>query len=442
MKPAPVRYFLIIDYNLAQAGDVKVMSDYARQQYHVKTVLIRPDPSDRDWGLCDIVFDLNPLSPDFVEEALDQLAAYRQGLAAGVVFSDNAVHSGAQLLRELGLPVDSDLLALNAFDKYAYRQREYAHRELFHTQRVLVPACRKISSLSGLQQFAAAIDSAFVLKPACEDNNRGVVVVNPGDDLAEAFREVAPYLSGGVMCEEKITFGREFSFDGVGIKSFITEKVSADGRYPVEIAQILPARLMAHEQITLTRAGLLANLIVGQRNGPFHNEIKLNDDGSYAAIVEANRRPAGMNIWLLASKVYGVNFFRVWVDAVFGVASSPILPLPVCQAATVMLGVKATVRIHPSHQSDLLPLLERARQQVLQQLGLERNELLLVKYHWVNLKPAVVHAVPHDGSDFAAWVCLTLQSEDIDMLTVVHQFRRVWLDIFHQHQPLAIDMAV
>src|SRR4029453_8524050 len=131
-------------------------------------------------------------------------------------------------------------------------------------------------------------------------------------------KEVSTYLSDGVICEELIPYRREFSFDGIGSLSFITEKISATGRYPVELGQVLPARITPRERNTISVAGRLANLLVGQRNGPFHNEITLSDDGHRAAVVEPNRRPAGMKIWTIASLVYQVNLYHLWVDQAFG----------------------------------------------------------------------------------------------------------------------------
>ncbi|PTT89224.1 biotin carboxylase, partial [Pseudomonas sp. HMWF005] len=119
---APV--LLIVDYNLSRIGDVLHLRDYARQQWGAQTWLIRANPQDHDRTISDRVFDADPLHPDFVDQALNLLGDDAGRISAGLVFSDNAVASGAALLERLGLPVDDAAMALAAFDKLAYRTAE------------------------------------------------------------------------------------------------------------------------------------------------------------------------------------------------------------------------------------------------------------------------------------------------------------------------------
>jgi hypothetical protein len=370
--------------------------------------------------------DLDPLADGFVETALQQLERFSGRLYAGIVFSDNAVHRGAELLDRLGMPVDSFELALGAFSKHAYRVAEHRIRPLLEAQAVMVPDYAEITSLDDLRRFSSAHPAGFVVKPSCEGNNRGVVVVKKGDSLDAAFNEVSPYLSNGVICEAFISYEREYSFDGIGALAFITEKVSAPGRYPVEVAQILPSRLAVHERRTLERAGRLANLLVGQRDGPFHNEIKLSDDGLHAAVVEPNRRPAGMKIWWLANWTYGVDLFHAWIDSVWGVAPLPALPAPECFAATVMLGVEQDQLFSPQNvRADATPFVD-AIAATAQHLGLREGELQARNFEWLSTDRRLVHAIAHDNADFVALACITLNSDRVDMREVVVTLRRLW----------------
>ncbi len=311
---------LIVDYNLTRVADVAHLAQAAKVRHQANTILIRADPGARDFEICTHVIDLDPLAEHFVDTASERLAPYRSRLRAGLVFSDNAVQRGAELLERLGLAVDSAALAAGAFNKRSYRLAEGRARPLLEAQGLLAPASVEVRSVDDLRAFAASHPDGFVVKPSCEGNNRGVTIVRAGDSLDEAFDAVRPYLHHGAICETLIPYRREYSFDGVGDVEFVTEKLSASGKYPVEIAQILPARLSPAEQATLTRAGRLANLLVGQRRGAFHNEIKLSDDGLAAAVVEPNRRPAGMKIWTIAQAVYGIDFYAQWLDAAFGEA--------------------------------------------------------------------------------------------------------------------------
>jgi biotin carboxylase len=418
---------LIVDYNLSRVGDVAHIAQLAQASHGAGTVLIRPNPSERDKALCDYVVDLDPLALNFVEQALSLLEPLRPRIRAGVVFSDNAVQTGALLLEQLGLPVDSAVLAASAYSKWQYRVGESRIRDLFAAQSVMAPAHAATQTLDDLQAFASAHPAGVIVKPACEGNNRGVVAVQPGDDLGAAFAKAAPYLQGGVLCEELIPYEREYSFDGVGETFFITEKVNAPKPYPVELAQILPARLTETERTTLIRAGRLANLLVGQRHGPFHNEIKLSDDGTQAAVVEPNRRPAGMKIWTLAQAVYGVDFYRLWVDAAWGLPRQVVIPEPSRQAAAVMLGVSADGEFAPPSQAAGEALFDTVLAEVSAAMGIPASTCRQMEFTWLHTQPQFIPATPHDNADFAAMACFLLEGRDVDIRHVITAVRTQWL---------------
>ena len=426
---------LLVDYNLSRVADVRQMACYAKVRYGAQSLLIRSTPTDVDRAICDGVIDLNPRDDDFVERALVALAPYRARLAGGLVFSDNAVQSGALLLEALGLAVDSGTLAEGAFSKHAYRSLEHRHRDIFGPQGVMVPDCAPIRNLADLTEFAVRHPGGFVVKPSCEGNNRGVVTMRQGDDLAAVLKEVSTYLSDGVICEELIPYRREFSFDGIGSLSFITEKISATGRYPVELGQVLPARITPRERNTISVAGRLANLLVGQRNGPFHNEIKLSDDGHRAAVVEPNRRPAGMKIWTIASLVYQVNLYHLWVDQAFGEEIPRELPQASRQAATVMLGVAEDTDVISAMGADASVLLDHVVLPSLQSRfpSLRSGDLELHEFCWLPAEARRIHAVPRDNADFIAQVCLTTTRDDIDIRDLASNLQTVWKASFHRY---------
>ena len=423
-SPQPV--LLIIDYNLSRLADVFHLRRHALARWGAQTYLIRANPQALDLSISDLVFDVDPLNADFVEQALHALGEHAQHITAGIVFSDNAVASGAALLERLGLEVDDARLALGAFDKFVYRTHEARFRQPMQNDGMWLPAFSEVRSVRDLRCFTQDF-SGCVVKPMCEGNNRGVVRVNPGDDLHAAFDEVKPYVDRGVLAEEIIPYRREFSFDGLGSLSFITEKVSAEGRYPVEVAQVLPARLSNDERRTLMRAGAHVNALIGQRNGPFHNEIKLSDDGSRAAVVEPNRRPGGMKIWTLANWVYGFDFYHAWVDSVFGEPAPKNLPAPIASAATVMLGVAEDMRFAPYYIEAGRHPLEQAMFATRARHGLREHELLADEFSWMALEARALHRVPHDNADFAAQVCIVLKQEREDIREVISTLRQEWL---------------
>ncbi|MEW1905534.1 MULTISPECIES: biotin carboxylase [unclassified Streptomyces] len=419
---------LIVDYNLSRIDEVRHLRNYAHEHHGAAVVLIRADPTDADRSIADEVLDLDPLEDDFAETAEKLLDGRREQIKAGIVFSDNAVRSGAELLERLGLPVDSSRLAEGAFSKHHYRRCEARVAELLESQRVMVPAFAEIASLDQLRAFQREHPEGFVMKPVAEGNNRGVVVVRPGDDLTAAFAEVLPYLAGGVMCEELIPYRREYSFDGLGPLEFVTEKVSASGRYPVEIAQVLPARLREHERATLERTGRQANWLVGQSDGPFHNEIKLSDDGLRAAVVEPNRRPGGMKIWSMARWVYGIDLHHRWIDTAFGATAGAERLVPGCSAATVMLGVGTDRSFSPADVVVGADPFGDAVRATTERFGLTDGQLTVTEFSWLSPGQRELHAVARDNADFAAQGCVVLRGDRADIRTVVHALREVWLD--------------
>ncbi|MFI1838622.1 acetyl-CoA carboxylase biotin carboxylase subunit family protein [Streptomyces olivaceoviridis] len=419
---------LIVDYNLSRIDEVRHLRDHARDHHGAAVILVRADPTEADRSIADEVIDLDPLRDDFAEMGERLLGDRRERIKAGIVFSDNAVHSGAELLERLGVPVDASRPAQGAFSKYRYRLAEARVADLLRTQRIMVPAFAEIASLDQLRGFARNHPQGFVVKPAAEGNNRGVVVVRPGDDLTAVFAEVLPYLEGGVICEELIPYRREYSYDGLGSLEFLTEKISAVGRYPVEIAQVLPARVAEHERATLERAGRQANLLVGQCDGPFHNEIKLSDDGLRAAVVEPNRRPGGMKIWSLARWVYGIDLHHRWVDAAFGTASGRPELVPGCSAATVLLGVATDRSFCPDDVLSGTDPFADAVQATAERLGLAEGELTAREFSWLSAERRDLHAIARDNADFAAQGCVVLRGGRTDIRTVVHALREAWSD--------------
>ncbi|WP_410539987.1 acetyl-CoA carboxylase biotin carboxylase subunit family protein [Streptomyces sp. KL2] len=425
---------LIVDYNLSRIDEVRYLRDYARERHGATVVLIRADPTEADRSIADEVIDLDPLRDDFTEMGEKLLGGMRERIRAGIVFSDNAVRSGAELLERLGLPVDSPQLAEGAFSKYRYRLGEADVADLLAAQRIMVPAFAEVASLDQLRDFMRDHPEGFIVKPVAEGNNRGVAMVRPGDDLTSVFAEMLPYLEDGVICEEIIPYRREYSFDGLGSLAFLTEKISARGRYPVEVAQVLPARVNARERSTLERAGRQANWLVGQCDGPFHNEVKLSDDGLRAAVVEPNRRPAGMKIWSLARWVYGIDLHHRWVDTAFGTASEAERLVPGCSASTVMLGVGSDRSFSPDDVgADADPFADAVRA-TAEHFGLAEGELTVTEFSWLSPERRDLHAVARDNADFAAQGCVVLRGDRADIRTVVHALREAWLD--------ALDSAI
>jgi biotin carboxylase len=374
-----------------------------------------------------------------VPNALKALVPLRHQLRGGLVFSDKAVQSGAQLLERLNLQVDNATLAAGAFSKICYRQIEAEHQSILEPQGLFIPAHAIIYNAEELLNFVQRYPDGVVLKPACEGNNRGVVFLDSTANLHQALQEIEPYLSHGIICEQVIPFQQEYSFDGLAHLFFLTEKCSASGRYPVETGQILPARANYNQRLLLSKIGKIANILVGQCHGPFHNEIKISSDGSAAAVVEPNRRPAGMKIWSLAERVYGLNFYHIWVDQVLGKPLPKELPAPQGIAATIMLRASHDGYIDLPVEAENEPerLFNKAVA-LLQQTGVT-HELEWFDFILLPRQSNRVRAIPKDNADFLAQVCVYSPNLDMDIVAIKTAISNCWQQVLtpyiYQEQP-------
>lgn len=177
----------------------------------------------------------------------------------------------------------------------------------------------------------------------------------------------------------------------------------------------------------------MANLLVGQRRGPFHNEIKLSDNGSKAAVVEPNPRPAGMKIWTLARAVYSIVFNGLWVDSAWGHPRDVTLPSSSRQAATVMLGVPTD-----GDFATLLPALgaaifDRVLLESATALGIPTIACRQWEFAWMHTEERFIPALPRDNADFAASACFLLEDSTADIRQLVKVVQYRWLLALSEH---------
>jgi predicted ATP-grasp superfamily ATP-dependent carboligase len=416
--------FLIVDYNLSRQDDVRHLARIAQDRYGLCVALVRAHPQASDYELATHVIDAHPRSPHFVEEVLKQLRSLDIVVKGGIVFSDDAVQSGAHVLHRLGVRVDDPDMADAALSKLLYRRRERAYADAFTAQGLFVPGSRRVSSLDEIAACLVDCPQGIVVKPACEGNNRGVIVIRNAQDIVLAGPLIAPYLGDGIICEEYIPYEREFSFDGVASLCFVTEKLNAKNRYPVEYGQVVPALLNEEEERTLERIGTIGNMLVGQRNGPFHNELRLSDDGSRAAVVEPNRRPGGMSIWHLAKAVYGIDFFEEWVAQALGAPTCTSLPPARGRAMCMMLGAPNDGVLSFANRPNLQQVVHDVFDPAIRGMS---GDVIWLDIRWIGPpSDRTVRAIPRDNGDFLASVSVYLHDSHIDLAQFAQYVRDSW----------------
>lgn len=428
------RAFLIVDYNLSRIEDVRSIKHYVNDQHQLALILIRPKPGKKDFTIADQVIDLDPLDKNFVSNALMQLNNIPFDIAAGLVFSDNAVHQGAELLEALGIYTDSAAFAHNAFCKFQYREHEQKIRALLEAQQLFVPDYQEIHDAESLQIFLERNPQGVVIKPKQEGNNRGVIVLRNPDEAErnKALSEVEMYMKAGVIAEQLIPYQCEYSFDGIGEHHFITEKFSVRGRYPVEIGQLVPAAINHTKTSSIVKAGRFANLIVGQSKGAFHNEILVSDDGSQAAVVEANRRPAGMKIWTLASLVFGQNLYARWVDSVVVQEREQAPLIPNGSAMTIMLPPVAPM-LAGAILNNLGLLVDDLKTEFKSQHPEIFNQIEWISYEAVATENKFLHFPPRDNSDFIASLVVHSPLDAARLKPYFDTIRSVWSQVLNRY---------
>ena len=163
--------------------------------------------------------------------------------------------------------------------------------------------------LHDTDRSAWSLGGKAFIKPAKEGNSRGCQVIECIEQCEAIWASLAPYREAGILVESLIENAKEFSWDSVAGKQWITEKHTTEGHYRAEYQQVVPACLTPADEILLRSAGEHMRELVSPSNGAWHNEIFLLPGAT--AAVETNMRPAGMHIWDLA--MLSFENFNPWL---------------------------------------------------------------------------------------------------------------------------------
>jgi biotin carboxylase len=430
-SPISKQAAIIVDYNNAsRRPDVRTITTHVRGRGLV-SVLVRRMLAMEDETLADVCIEGDPVSTDFVADVTSKLSAAGLNVRAVLPFSDRAVIAAARLAEALGVSHDSPSRAERALSKIAYRVAESGQRDELEAQGFFVPRHAIVRSVKDIAAFQRTVQrQPFILKPSREGNNRGVVYVMPEASLDAAYGEAVRYADGGLLCEEYIPFDDEYSFDGVGDLSFITRKLSAGGRYPVEIGQVVPADIGPKVQARIRMAGRHVNRLVGQRTGAFHNEIRHCIRTNRVAVVEPNCRPAGMKIWSLAKRAFGVDFYEVWLEAALGrrVRTAPLRSLGI--AAIRMLRAPRDGVFRVPKGFDPKAFTEEVSKVVESRLRDEfacGTRIEVYECEVLARDGVLVEATPRDNAGFMAHICVFFPgTTDAPIDAVLMVAERAW----------------
>ncbi|WP_105169041.1 ATP-grasp domain-containing protein [Pseudoalteromonas sp. T1lg23B] len=211
----------------------------------------------------------------------------------------------AEIAQQLGLPSNCDSGAVSVSrDKLKMRQA------LAENGQGNV-AFAKVESLAELQAFMAELQKPAILKPLDGTGSLGVIKVTP-ETVEHAYQYVSAHSNGAMLAEEYIG-GSEYSVESLskGGKHqvlAITEKLTTQGPYFVEMGHNQPASLSSADTERVVQAITRLLDTLGHQTGPCHSEIKIFEGEVF--VIETHTRNGGDNIWEMTRLTTGVDIFK------------------------------------------------------------------------------------------------------------------------------------
>lgn len=309
----------IFGYNNTRLYDVKKIKNILEKQ-QIDVLLCKEGITSEDKAVSQYCFDTKLHG---THQEIEQAYIYFKNWLAsqdiqiiGILpFSDRGIVLASYVAEKLDLISDNYITAVAGLDKFKFRTLEVtASTPVWYKK----PKFQEVKQITDIIKFYNQMGAPIYVKPTQEGNSRGGFLVKSTEDIWNAFQNVKPYVSEGAIAEECAIDAREYSFDTVAGKCWVTEKETTNGHYRAEIQQILPAPLPQKKYNTLIEAGRLVAEISGSTGGAAHNELFLFPDSTIMT-VEPNRRPAGMHIWDMAEHAFA-NFkpFEIWINWAIG----------------------------------------------------------------------------------------------------------------------------
>lgn len=418
------KYLLVLDYLPARINELKIIKKYIEEEYDLDMVIISDMLSGAEKEIWEHVYHLPISSPNYQENVLKILANLDMECVCVLPFMDAVSGHAANIAAKLGVYGDDPVLSFAGINKLDFRKQESVLARFLNAQCITLPRWIQVEDYSQLSEFFECCPAGVVIKPVDGRANIGVKIVKEKKDLHASYQstcKVAP--DSVIIAEELINFDSEFSFDGVGALSFLTQKFSQTGEYPVELGQIVPAQCSPSSSLALIKAGQSMNLISGQRYGAFHNEIKLNSTTGQTFLVETNRRPAGMRIWDMANKVFGISLQKIWVDHLIN-GSANTLVIPQATGSAFLINLVSSVE--GVIQADIVQEeIEKKTAALVSKLLSEfQYEILHIK---INIEGgSLVYKTPKTNNDFCGYVCVYIKDAGIDHIQLMNEINTTW----------------
>ncbi len=224
--------------------------------------------------------------------SLDALRGQRFDAVAAV--GDAPAVLAAEVAHALGIPFHPPAAARACHDKYLARQ-------LFQAAGLPVPQFFRAALSDGPDAAASRAPYPCVLKPLGLSASRGVIRANHPDEFRAAFARIKTLLGREPQSQylqvEAYIPGREFAVEGIvthgapRILAIFDKPDPLEGPFFEETIYVTPSRETTAAQQQIGAAVERAVRALGLYHGPFHAELRLNEDGVW--MLEVAARPIG-----------------------------------------------------------------------------------------------------------------------------------------------------
>lgn len=219
----------------------------------------------------------------------------------------------------------------NSEECQALTANKYTMREQMRKCGVSIPSYQAIKS----KTEKILIPFPIIVKPADSGGSRGVTLVNNQEELEAALDRAFDYSTNQTVMIEQFIVGREFSIETISCKGKhyvlqITDKVTTEAPYFVELAHHQPADLTAKQRTDITNLTIQMLDALKIENSAGHTEIKMDERG-IPYIIEMGPRMGGDYISSdLVRLSTGYDFVKGVLEVATGQFVEPVLGCPKC----------------------------------------------------------------------------------------------------------------
>lgn len=317
---------------------------YAARQLGLDVVLLADRPIDEFAEVAAEVAIVDTFDLDATVAAAAAVAR-RRSVVGAVTWADRDVEAVARITEILGLPGNPPAAAATARNKGRLREVLLAHAP------DLVPAFHVVRTEEDLDAALRSVPMPAILKPTGASGSKGIFAVEDSASLRSAFAELMQftrpekdpifcYYPGELVLEERV-FGTEHSVEGIVQCGEIRTLTVTDKwvRMPffLEHLQIQPSRLPSGTAVRVREAAARTVRLVGLRDGAFHLELKVTEEGQ-PVVLELNGRTGGGFITShLIKTTTGYDFYREVLRGACALGEVKDAPEPFCAAGSIQV---------------------------------------------------------------------------------------------------------